>query len=239
MKFSDWPLLIPLVQGVINHTPSRVLKGMAPVTVFTGLPAERPFRYIFDSERKEFRSSRMTEQEITLLHEGVCLSLQDMHKKVIQTKSLIREQTRKQRNQKNKVKKINFGIGDFVLVSRATSQDKLSPRWTGPYEILDSVNEQVFVVRNLLDGTTAEVHAVRIMFYSDELLDVDSHIKDHLVYQNDSFMEVESISNDRVINGIRQVLVHWRGFEEPTWELEESIREDVPNLLEVYLDSKQ
>jgi hypothetical protein len=37
MDSSRWPELLPLVQHILNHTPSRRLGGLAPITVFTGL----------------------------------------------------------------------------------------------------------------------------------------------------------------------------------------------------------
>lgn len=121
LYFSEWPLLMSLVQGVINHTTSRLLNNLAPVTLFKGLSAERPFNYFFDSQQNEVRTSRLSGEEITILHGDLCLSLQNVQKQVLLKKSDAREQTRNQRNKRNNVQQVNFGIGDFVLVSKATS----------------------------------------------------------------------------------------------------------------------
>lgn len=82
-----------------------------------------------------------------------------MHKEIITRKDNLRGQTRNQRNLYEKVQRINFGKGDHVLVSKAILKVKLSPTWTGPYEVVVSVNDQEFIVRNSLDNSTAEVHS--------------------------------------------------------------------------------
>ena len=35
----EWPYLLPVLQGNLNHTPVHSLGGHAPVELFTGLPA--------------------------------------------------------------------------------------------------------------------------------------------------------------------------------------------------------
>ncbi len=42
LQVDEWPLILPLVQGALNHQPASRLDGIAPVTAFMGLPASNP-----------------------------------------------------------------------------------------------------------------------------------------------------------------------------------------------------
>jgi transposase InsO family protein len=42
MQLSEWAQLIPTLSMVINHTPSKVLGNLAPITVMTGRPHSHP-----------------------------------------------------------------------------------------------------------------------------------------------------------------------------------------------------
>lgn len=50
---------------------------------------------------------------------------------------------------------------------------------------------------------------------------------------------VESIVDHRLVDGVREFLVFWEGYgeDEVTWEPEESLMEDVPNMVKAYLKS--
>ncbi|KAG4241995.1 hypothetical protein PC116_g10089 [Phytophthora cactorum] len=39
LDFHEWPFLLPVLQGNLNHTPLQSLGGHSPVELFTGLPA--------------------------------------------------------------------------------------------------------------------------------------------------------------------------------------------------------
>ena len=62
IAFKDWVSLLPMVQGVINHTPSVRLSGEAPVTVMTGLEPSSPLDCIFVKRKDVLRKTRVTER---------------------------------------------------------------------------------------------------------------------------------------------------------------------------------
>jgi hypothetical protein len=64
MQLNEWPSLLPLVQGTLNHSPSRRLGGMSPVTLFTGLPAYDPFRIVFDKDSGQIRNHRISPEDL-------------------------------------------------------------------------------------------------------------------------------------------------------------------------------
>jgi hypothetical protein len=79
------------VQGILNHSPSRRLGGLAPVTVFTGFHPERPCKYLFDNILDSFQSMKMDDYELTKLHEELSSAFLNMHKEVVKTKSKFRK----------------------------------------------------------------------------------------------------------------------------------------------------
>ena len=103
---------------------------------------------------------------------------------------------------------------------------------------MDTINDYVYVVENIIDGQKKEVHAMRMLFYKDSLLNVDVNLKDHVAFQKSDKFEIEKIMNDRINEGNRELSIKWLGFEECTWEPENIIAEDVPEMVEKYYSSK-
>ena len=50
LQESEWPVVIPLIQSVLNHSVRPSLGDRAPITVFTGLPADNPLRTVFPAD---------------------------------------------------------------------------------------------------------------------------------------------------------------------------------------------
>jgi hypothetical protein len=156
-----------------------------------------------------------------------------MHKEVLGIKKKLRDARRNSKNKRIHEDRRNFQLGDFVLVATAHVSDKLEAKWKGPFKIIEEINDKVYKVEDMITGNTKEVHVVRLKFYDDNHLDVK--IKEHLQYHNQAY-EVSEILSERVNNGVKEVLVRWRGFEEAesTWEPLESILADVPDLYELF-----
>jgi hypothetical protein len=77
-----------------------------------------------------------------------------------------------------------------------------------------------------------------MILYNDSLLNVDDKLKEHLIHQSFEKYDIEKILDDRYSEENQEVLVQWKGFDEPSWEPESIIREDVPEMLEQYFQSK-
>jgi hypothetical protein len=169
------------------------------------------------------------------MHEELSHALQDMHKAVMPVKQDLRNQRRKSRNDRVRTQHVNFEEGDFVLVSTVNPRDKLEARWKGPYRITGVINDLVFEVEDLLSKSRKEVHASRLRIYQDG--EIDAKVKEHLQFHNQMF-EVYKILDQRTNEGLKEVLVQWRGFEveEATWEPLDSILEDVPQIYQEYID---
>jgi len=141
---------------------------------------------------------------------------------------------------------LEFGVGDHVFlkisptkgVIRFGTRGKLSPRYIGPFEILDRVGDVSYrlALPPSLDGIHNVFHVSQLRRYVKD----DSHILDHseLELQPDlSYQEQPMAILDRSVKTLKNkdiplVLVSWNRQVpgEATWEREDVIRERYPQL---------
>ena len=141
-----------------------------------------------------------------------------------------------------------FEVGDKVLlrvsptrgVKRFGMKGKLSPKYIGPYEILERVGEVVY--RLALPPSLARVHDVFHVSQLRRYISDPSHVlrpeevqlSDDLTYEE---VPVQILDRqDRVLRNktVPLVKVLWRNHkvEEATWELESAMRQKYPHLFE-------
>jgi hypothetical protein len=229
MQLKDWPDLIPLIQMLLNHSPLKSLGGLAPVKVFCGLNPENPVKLIvYDSGVDKLRSTRKSPADILQHVTNFLTCLGEMHRDVASSLEKRRESSRSYMNRKLNPEKVNWDVGDFVLVVRKVFPDKLISRYFGPEMITRVIGTNIFEVQNILTGKRDVVHASRLQFYKEQLRDKE-FVKDLVGSQTTYVVENLLESKDD------KILVKWKGFEDPTWESIDSIREDVPKMLEDFL----
>ena len=116
MQEQDWPLLVPIVQSILNHAPSFRLGGRAPVEAYTGLPAARPLNTLVHPEFKTVKS--IEEIDVSLKRELRLLAFRcnELHKNVARVATKIHARKRERINKDRKKNYPNFIRGDFVLV---------------------------------------------------------------------------------------------------------------------------
>jgi hypothetical protein len=108
--------VIPLVQSALNHASLPSLGELASITVFTGLPAEKPLDVIRRKDHKKLIETRKTAEEIRALTASLRDALLELQKKIISTASRLRTQMQ---TKFEKHQLPNFEIGDFVLLTTA------------------------------------------------------------------------------------------------------------------------
>jgi len=79
---SQWPLLIPLAQSVLNHLSSPSRAEYASLTITTGLPAHYPFIHVFEADANRFVTSPLTVDRLKEHMIELRDSLEEMHKRV-------------------------------------------------------------------------------------------------------------------------------------------------------------
>jgi len=156
---------------------------------------------------------------------------------------------------------LEFSVGDCVFlkvsptkgVFRSGKKGKLSPRFIGPYEILERIGAVAY--RLVLPPNLSAIHPVFHVSMLRKYMPDPSHVlevhpvelRDDVTYE----VQPETIVDRQVrklrSKNIASVKVKWKGhsIEEATWELEDKMREEYPHLfdnlgtyLNIYLVSR-
>ncbi|KAK1945593.1 Pro-Pol polyprotein [Phytophthora citrophthora] len=230
---SEWPRVIKIVQLVLNNTPSPLLGGVAPVTAMTGLHAMSPSDHIAIPGPVEMAtlSDIQTAQRANVVR--LQRALEIMHKHTTAINSAVRAGGRKGHDKKKGTKMAQFDIGDFVLYADVWNhtRSKLRVNWCGPAQVMATVSNWIFEIRNLVTGQQKEVHASRLKFYSDSSLDVSEDLMLHIAHNSEGHV-VDALLEARYnsMEKRHELKVHWRGLDsiEDSWEPAATLMQDVP-----------
>ena len=242
MQEHDWPLLVPVVQGILNHAPSFRLGGRAPIEAYTGLPASRPLSTLMHPETKIVKSieeiNESLKQELRLL----ALRRNEMHKEVARVATKIHDQKREHINKDRSKNYPNFIKGDFVLVGILDkARQKLKAQWMGPRRITEVLNNWVYEVEDLVTKRKEKVHAERLKFYSERDLEVTEELRNQIAHNDENF-EIEEILDIKYEKeyGRYMIFIKWKNFDsdENTWEFIEEIWETTKEVVKNYLKKK-
>ena len=245
VAFRDWVSLLPMVQGVINHTPSVRLSDKAPVTVMTGLEPSSPLDCIFVKRKDVLRKTRVTEMELRKTVTRLRESLHDIHKKVNEKKTQLRRSQRRSRNKvrQKAMKKIDLALGNYVMlaVPSKTRRNKLQPKWTGPWTITEVMSDHVYKLKHPLTKKVKIAHACRISRYED--IKLNKAVENQMWHDGGKHtFRVEKIVDSRENeDGSESFLIKWVGFEESdnSWEPADVMMEDIPELVRKFRKTRR
>ena len=159
---------------------------------------------------------------------------------------LLMAQSRQKIYANRKIRDLQFMVGERVLlkvspmkgVMRFGKKDKLSPRYIGPFKIVERIGEVAYqlALPPGLSGVHLVFHISMLKKYhqgGDHVIQWDSVLLD----QNLTFEEEPITILDRQIGKLRfkeiaSVKVQWknRSVEEATWETESDMRSKYPHL---------
>jgi len=242
MQEHDWPLLVPVIQGILNHAPSFRLGGRAPIEAYTGLPASRPLSTLMHPETKIVKSIEEIDESLKQELRLLALRRNEMHKEVARVATKIRDQKRERINKDRSKNYPNFIKGDFVLVGILDkARQKLKARWMGPRRITEVLNNWVYEVEDLVTKRKEKVHAERLKFYSERDLEVTEELRNQIAHNDENF-EIEEILDIKYEKeyGRYMIFIKWKNFDsdENTWEFIEEIWETTKEVVKNYLKKK-
>jgi hypothetical protein len=122
------------------------------------------------------------------------------------------------------------------LVHVPVPRHKLRVQWLGPFRVVDTVNEWVYVVEDILTQKRKTVHADMIKWYADRYFAVTEDLRNQIAY--DSQFYVDRLVDWRETDeGTLEIRVRWLGLDqnEDSWEPAAQLREDVPETVQRYL----
>ena len=236
----DWRSYLPSVQFLLNNTPRARLGGRTSDQVFLGSSGTPQLDMLaVDESTPELISIPTDSIAIAQIFDALYAALEDMHSNVADVQAQIRAQAHKKQEERKQVEDIQFEIGDWVLVSRATrKQHKLQLQWIGPYQITDIRNRFVYRVRSVINDQEMDVHAARLQLFSDGDLDFTEDLAADYLRNTKGFTAEKFVSSRWNSQTARyELLCHWWGFDSSsdTWISYHDVERDYPDLLDDYL----
>jgi len=241
LPFKLWPVVVPVVQSVLNNTVLDRLGGACPLSAFTSLPADSLLLVIKRTDRGSVKVSSIEEARAKQLMEieRVQKALEEMHRSISGLTSSSRQKRIALHNARTHVRPCNFDVGDYVLwgVLQRGIQRKLSLRWRGPRRVVRVLSDYLFETEDLRTHKKVVVHGSRLKFFRNCDYEVTEECYNQLAYQEGELCVVDKIMDIRLHEGVLQLLVKWKGFddEDPGWESFETMKDDVPALVSDFL----
>jgi len=235
----EWQTLLPMIQFALNHSPRKDKGNYSPLELFTGNKPNNAVDAVFAPFNTKFSSKPLTLEQLEIHVQELSASLALMHKAVDEQVSSKRAANRRRRLKHST--KINFGLGDFVLVAipKQKVRNKMQIVWSGPYRIIEVLSDHVFKVESLDTSKTQIVHAQRIRFYCEkDLLAEDFHTYE--IDEKEKF-EISDLLDIKTTSSGYSIKVSWLGFDssDDSWEPINQIYEDIPLILHDFLIKKR
>ena len=157
-------------------------------------------------------------------------------------KDAVKAQMKRRRGRPRKKLPV-FNVGDMVLVAKAVKETKLDMTWTGPHEVIGTVNSFVYLVRPKVPDQgkrrPMKVHVVRMRRFSNAALatPADAVAIERAALQDYPDNGVERILADRLDADGLKLKIRWLGFDSThdSHEPIANLAEDVPEQVEAYL----
>jgi len=241
IPFKQWPTVLPIIQAVLNNTLLDRLGGICPLSAFTTLPADSPLLTIKNGQVGTVKLASIDEARARQITEigRVQKSLEEFHRRISGLTSASRKKRVDAHNARTHVRPCNFDVGDYVLcgVRQRNIKRKLSLHWRGPRRIVRLLSDFLFETEDLRTLKKVVVHGSRLKFFRNSDYNVTEECLNQLAYQEGELCVVEELMDIRVHNGVVEILVKWKGFEEedPGWELFDTMKEDIPALVSDFL----
>jgi hypothetical protein len=228
----SWEEHLPLVEFAYNNSYQASIQ-MAPYEALYGRKCRSPICWDDIGERKILGPEivQHTVDKIQLIRERL-RSAQSRQKSYADTRR----------------RKLEYQVGDHVFlrvsptkgVMRFGIKGKLSPRFIGPFEVLERVGEVAYrlALPPMLAGVHNVFHVSMLRKYVPDCNHVVAYeplqLREDLTYEEQPVRIVDKKEQELRRRTIQYVKVQWSNHSEreATWELEEEMREKYPYLFE-------
>ena len=125
----------------------------------------------------------------------------------------------------------------MLLGRRTRKKSKLEVNWTGPFEVVGTVDSLIYKIKKLGKPDVLRVHASRMAHLATEQLNVTAELKEHahdFEFEVEKFVDFGEEDDEEFFLRTR-----WLGFEamDDTWERLQKMIEDVPRVVVKYLET--
>ena len=244
MGVKQWAVVVPALAYALNSSARPRLAGRSPFQIMTGRDEVRPFHVAVQPATdglKVLGPDRPLPTEVTEMVDAVHARLESWHRDM--SGDVDARGTRQ--GPGHGPVRVQYDVGDVVLVARSKKAAKMKWFWRGPFVIKALGRAQrTFVVRRVEEsrledaGRKSEwvVHADRIIPFDFTLCDVDAGALLDVTREVDAQYDVEEVLDFRMFERKPQLLLKFEGFEdvENEWVPLRTAVEDVPALVTEY-----
>lgn len=232
-NLQEWFKLLPSVQYLLNNMPRKRLNGFSADQIFLGLKNNDPVSFLVVDD-VAYGIKKVSTEGMKKALEELNSYLEQLHAEVIDVQYNIRR--KHEGSQDPSLDCIQYTIGDFVLVSRATRRpDKLLFQWNGPFQIVDCLNPYVYRVRSLVNGKEMNVHTRRLAFYENKYL-LTEDVRPHVLRSTRGF-QLQKVISSRYSDREYELLCRWFGMEveHDSWIGFQEVVANYPDMVDRYL----
>ncbi|WVZ76109.1 hypothetical protein U9M48_024111 [Paspalum notatum var. saurae] len=222
---TSWDKSLPYAEFSYNNSYQGSIK-MSPFQALYGRRCRTPLHWDQSGEKQLFgpEITEDAERQVRMIRENLRIA-----------------QTRQKGYADNRRRDLEFAVGDYVYfkvspirgLRRFKAKGKLAPRYIGPFKIIDRKGEVAYQLEfpNRLSGVHDVFHVSQLKkclrLREDEL-----NVQDDLTYTEYPVQILETAERTTRNRVIKMCKVKWSHHtaEEATWEREDDLRADYPEL---------
>jgi transposase InsO family protein len=246
-----WATLRPLVQAILNRTAGADFDGLSPSELHLARRVDTPldtvtFTSLSEAEQEALEGLPRSAQ-VRAAYESASAAVHACWLRAADIRERRRLQNGRERERaagrldrvrtaREKGKVPQFQLGEFVLVAAPVARAKFKVKWMGPFRIVETLNDYVYVVEDVVTARRKSVHVQRLRLFAEASFQVTEDVRNQAAYDDQT--HVENIVDWRETDdALLELRVRWLGFTpaEDTWEPINQLHEDQPALVERFL----
>lgn len=138
----QWPLIVPLVQLVINSTPLPSLMGRSPMECFLALEPVRPLDYFLEPKTGKARQIVVNEAGIAAYVDNFHVLIKEREAELVEVQAEAHAAVQTKQEHKRDVKPLDVSVGDYVMVRNTDkAKAKFARNWRGPAQVVNLESE--------------------------------------------------------------------------------------------------
>ena len=227
---TSWDKNLPYAEFSYNNSYQASIK-MSPFQALYGRRCRTPLHWDQPGEKQLFGSGIIedAERQVRMIRENLRIA-----------------QTRQKSYADNRRRDLEFAVGDYVYLKvspirglrRFKEKGKLAPRYIGPFKIIDRKGEVAYQLElpDRLSGVHDVFHVSQLKkclrVPEEQLQEDELNVQDDLTYTEYPVQILETAERTTRNRVIKMCKVKWSHHtaEEATWEREDDLRADYPEL---------
>ena len=227
---TNWPLLVPLVQRIMNAAWHTTL-GASPAAMVFGNQIDLDRNLISEPPEENKDSVLSNTLSVSVQeHLDLLISAQDKIVDAVQRQLVNRQDILQNENVKHIPDLTSFARDSLVLVQprEGRRKHKLAPRWQGPKRVINISNDgTTYTLQDLVTMRNHDYHVTQLKSYivdpNHNLTPLQVALADHdHVYIVERILDIRG--DPKGLKNQLEFLVKWEGYDDETWEFWAALR---------------